>query len=221
MEARDRGVGCRSLSRPAVGSTERCCPRAFARAPDRCDRAGWQDSSTSEGELANGGRRNYLRRGFGNASPIKWGRRVILTERNEVDGESRRQPAVTARADSHGAESESLFVAVVDGASRRPLCRGCRPRNGSPDESVATTRTIVCSRRPLTLASRRCCRGLSRWGSTTGRTCRSSRLLGRLLNPSQSSNRKRTSPRTPAAAAPSVKAGADASPVRCPGGSLR
>jgi hypothetical protein len=64
-------------------------------------------SPTSESELANGGLERQLRRGFGNASPIKWGRRVILTERSEVDGESRRQPAVTARADSHGAGSES------------------------------------------------------------------------------------------------------------------
>ena len=39
--------------------------------------------------------------------PDQVGRRVILTERSEVDGESRRQPAVTARADSRGAGSES------------------------------------------------------------------------------------------------------------------
>jgi hypothetical protein len=32
----------------------------------------------------------------------KSGRRVTLTERSEVDGESRRQPAVTVRADSRG-----------------------------------------------------------------------------------------------------------------------
>ncbi len=49
------------------------------------------------------------RRGFSQwkASPIKWGRRGILTERSEVDGESRRKPAVTDRPDDPGAGSES------------------------------------------------------------------------------------------------------------------
>jgi hypothetical protein len=59
--------------------------------------------------------------GLADASPIKSGRRVILTERSEVDGESRRQPAVSARADSNGAWKRVFpFLAVVV-ASRHPL----------------------------------------------------------------------------------------------------
>jgi hypothetical protein len=43
------------------------------------------------------------------------GGRVILIERSEIGGESRRQPAVIVRADSRGPEAALLFVAVLDG----------------------------------------------------------------------------------------------------------
>ncbi len=62
-----------------------------------------------------------------NASPIKRELRVILTERSEVDGESRRQPAVTSRADSNGAGREppaswpSLTVARDAVGARLPV----------------------------------------------------------------------------------------------------
>jgi hypothetical protein len=39
---------------------------------------------------------------------------VILIERSEIGGESRRQPAVTVRADSGRLEPDLPFVAVVD-----------------------------------------------------------------------------------------------------------
>ena len=58
--------------------------------------------------------------------PDRRERRVILTERSEVDGESRRKPAVTIRAGVRGVGSNPLVVAVGQAASAAGLCPGCR-----------------------------------------------------------------------------------------------
>ena len=50
---------------------------------------------------------------FGRRPPDWRGRRVILTERSEVDGKSRRKPAVTIRAGVRGVGSNPLVLAVV------------------------------------------------------------------------------------------------------------
>ncbi len=74
------------------------------------------------------------------AFPIKWGRRVILTERSEVGGESRRKPAVTGRAGGRGAAHEPRLSwpstrlpcgALVPGLTVRSLHADC-------DEGYAT-----------------------------------------------------------------------------------
>jgi hypothetical protein len=52
---------------------------------------------------------------------------VILTERSEVDGESRRKPAVTIRAGVRGVGSDPLVVAI----GQLPPRHACAPVAGS------------------------------------------------------------------------------------------
>ena len=68
-------------------------------------------------------------------------RRVTLTERSEVDGESRRQPAVTVRADGRALEAALPFVAAVDSASRRHLPR--RDVLGAPQSPGGDILTFI------------------------------------------------------------------------------
>lgn len=98
---------------------------------------------TAGGETAHGG-------ALGTPPRSSRGRRVILSERSEIDGERRRQPAVTARADSHGAWKRvfsswpsltiprGVLCAAVTGLIRRTL--------------TATTRQGVASHRDWSAA---------------------------------------------------------------------
>jgi hypothetical protein len=65
---------------------------------------------------------------------------VILVERSEIGGESRRQPAVTVRADRVAPEPVPFFVAVVDARFAAPVWAGIARRSSQPSANTIETR---------------------------------------------------------------------------------